>query len=584
MPEDSNTTNDPKTTAVGADAVATPIAPVDGNLAEGLKNPATAEPQVTKINREFQEKSVMKRAKELGITYIDIAKTPLNPDFLKVLDAETAKAAKAVVFFKTGTRVDLAVVDPNAEETKKAIEQLTKNGYKVTLNLSSEDGIEEALKAYFDMDNYKKISIVENVEEKSIKTFEKEIANLSSLAEKLDNVTAEEGVNLLNVGAMKTKASDVHYEPEENECVVRFRIDGMLHEVFRMKSKTYHNIAEQIKYKSKMRLNVNTIPQDGRYGFTLNETKVAVRVSSIPTPYGESFVCRYLKSDRKALSLEELGFQDLALSTLKEATKIAQGMILITGPTGSGKSTTLYSMINIMNNPENKVITLEDPVEYYLNGITQSQLDDKNGYTFANGLRSILRQDPDIVMLGEIRDLETAETAAQAALTGHVLLSTLHTNSALETIPRLINMGLKQFMVAPALHTLVAQRLVRKVCKKCVTMNPITDSGKKEFDKVSAGLKAAIPGAVFEIPTQVAQANGCEECSSTGYSGRLIIGEVVTITPDIKDLILNNGSMTDLIAAARKQGIMTMREDGFMKVAQGQTTLDEVERVTGIQV
>jgi len=331
-------------------------------------------------------------------------------------------------------------------------------------------------------------------------------------------------------------------------------------------------------------LNVTTVPQDGRYGFNLNDVKVAVRVSSIPTPYGESFVCRYLKSDRKALTLEELGFQDLALSTLKAAAQIAQGMILITGPTGSGKSTTLYSMINIMNTPENKVITLEDPVEYYMSGITQSQVDESNDYRFANGLRSILRQDPDIVMLGEIRDLETAETAAQAALTGHALLSTLHTNSALETIPRLINMGLKPFMVAPSLHTLVAQRLVRKVCTKCSTMRPITDSEKIEFDKVSAGLKAAIPNAVFDVPTQTAEAHGCDACSNTGYLGRIVIGEVVTITSEIKDLILNNGSMSDLIAAARKEGIMTMREDGFIKVAQGQTTMDEVERVTGIVV
>lgn len=576
----------PTQSAVAVETSVAPAqtAPAEENLVEGLKNPITAQPQVAKINREFQEKAIMKKAEQLGMAYVNIGKTPLNPDFLKILDASIATNARVIPFFKSGSRVDLAVSDPNSQATKSAIAGLIASDYKVVLHLASEDGIDDALKSYGDMAQYKKIAIVENVEETSIKTFEKEIANLSALAEQLESVTAEEGVNLLNVGAMKTKASDVHYEPEENECVVRFRIDGILHEVFRMKSKTYHSIAEQIKYKSKMRLNVNTVPQDGRYGFNLNDVKIAVRVSSIPTPYGESFVCRYLKSDRKALTLEELGFQDLALSTLKAASKIAQGMILITGPTGSGKSTTLYSMINIMNTPENKVITLEDPVEYYMSGITQSQVDESNDYRFANGLRSILRQDPDIVMLGEIRDLETAETAAQAALTGHALLSTLHTNSALETIPRLINMGLKPFMVAPALHTLVAQRLVRKVCTTCSTMRPITDSEKIEFDKVSSGLKAAIPNAVFDVPTQTAEAHGCDACSNTGYLGRIVIGEVVTITSEIKDLILNNGSMSDLIAAARKEGIMTMREDGFIKVAQGQTTMDEVERVTGIVV
>lgn len=535
---------------------------------------------VGNINREFQEKSTLKRARDLGMPYIDIARTPLNPDFLRILELEAAKAARVVPFFKVGKKIRMAVEDPAKAETVAVVEKLRADGFEVEINLSSKDGMDDAFKIYDQTQQYKKMEIVETVEEKSIKTYEKEIANLGDLAEKLGTVPAEEALNMLNVGAMKTHASDAHYEPEEGTVVVRFRIDGMLHKVFEIKPDVFSKIEERIKYQSRMRLNVVSVPQDGRYVFNFNGTKIAVRVSSIPTPYGESFVCRFLSSDTKTTTLEELGFSGLALTKLQKASEISQGMILVTGPTGSGKSTTLFSLLNKMNTPENKAITLEDPVEYHIKGVTQSQIDEKNGYTFAGGLRSVLRQDPDIVMVGEIRDLEVAETAAQAALTGHVVLSTLHTNSAIETIPRLVNMGLKRFMVAPALHTIVAQRLVRKVCGQCATKDPISESEKKEFEEIFGNLKKVHPSMELNIPTEVPKVHGCEKCSNTGYAGRLVIAEVVTVGNEMKRLILDKASSVDLIAAARKDGIITMREDGHMKVAQGLTTLEEVHRVT----
>lgn len=542
--------------------------------------PQTASAGVQEINREFQEKSILKKAHDMGLPYIDISKTPLNPDFLKILDYETAMKAKMIPFFRVGKKVRVAAVDHRSPEVLEAIKKMEDMGLEVNISIASAPGIEEAMSAYREVQKYKKIELVERVEEKSIKTYEKEIANLKDLPQKLTNVTAEEGLNLLNVAAMKTNASDIHYEPEEGEVVVRFRIDGMLHQVFTLPTKTYEGIAEQIKYQSKMQLNVYTVPQDGRYVFTFNEMKIAVRTASIPTPYGESLVCRYLPSGKKPLSFEDLGFQGIALKKLHKAAKISQGMVLITGPTGSGKSTTLYSMLNEMNRPENKIITLEDPVEFYMKGVTQSQIDEKKGYTFASGLRSILRHDPDIVMLGEIRDLQTAETASQAALTGHVLLSTLHTNSAIEAIPRLVNMGLPPFMVAPALNTIVGQRLVRKVCPQCSTREKISESERKEFEEVINNLKNANPSGVFDLPEDVPKTHGCDACSNTGYLGRIVISEVITIDSEIKNLILNKASSVDIIAAARKQGIMTMREDGYLKVAQGMTTLEEVHRVT----
>ncbi|MFH1533728.1 MAG: GspE/PulE family protein [Nitrospirota bacterium] len=537
---------------------------------------------VSEVNREFQEKSTLKRAGDMGLPYINIAKTPLNADFLRLIEFEEAQKGRIIPFFKVAKKVRVAVEDPEKPETKEVISSLEGKGFEININLASSSGINDALKFYQSTQIYKKIELVENVEESTIATYEKEIAQLKDLPVKLAEVTAEEGLNLLNVAASKTHASDVHYEPGESEIDVRFRIDGVLHKVFALETSVYSKIAEQIKYQSKMKLNVDTIPQDGRYVFTFNQNKVAVRVASIPTPYGESFVCRYLPSGRKAMTFEELGFHGIALKKLEKAAKISQGMILVTGPTGSGKSTTLYSLLGVMNTPENKIITLEDPVEYYMKGVTQSQIDESRDYTFVTGLRSILRHDPDIVMLGEIRDIETAETAAQAALTGHVLLSTLHTNSAIEAIPRLVNMGLPPFMVAPALNTIVAQRLVRKVCSHCVKTEAISESEKEEFKKVIENLKKVNPGVEIEVPENVAKVVGCDACSSTGYLGRLVICEVVTITSEIKQLILDNASSVDLIAAARKEGIITMREDGFIKAAQGLTTLEEVHRVTNV--
>ncbi len=549
------------------------------------KNPAAkiaTTSVVSEVNREFQEKSTLKRAGEMGLPYINIAKTPLNADFLRLIEFEEAQKGRIIPFFKVGKKVRVAVEDPEKPETKEVVSSLQEKGFEISINLASPSGIDDALKFYKSTQKYRKIEIVEKVEEGAIATYEKEIAQLKDLPVKLAEITAEEGLNLLNIAASKTHASDIHYEPGEGEVVVRFRIDGVLHKVFGLEPNVYSKIAEQIKYQSKMKLNVNTVPQDGRYVFTFNENKVAVRVASIPTPFGESFVCRYLPSGRKALTFEELGFHGIALKKLERASKISQGMILVTGPTGSGKSTTLYSLLGVMNTPENKIITLEDPVEYYMKGVTQSQIDESRDYNFVTGLRSILRHDPDIVMLGEIRDIETAETAAQAALTGHVLLSTLHTNSAIEAIPRLVNMGLPPFMVAPALNTIVAQRLVRKVCPNCVKTEAISESEKKEFKEVIENLKKINPGTDVEVPETVAKTVGCDSCSSTGYLGRLVICEVVTITSELKQLILNNASSVDLITAARKEGIITMREDGFIKASAGLTTLEEVHRVTNV--
>jgi len=534
------------------------------------------------INRDFEEKDTLKKAETLNISYVNIGKTPLNPDYMKLIPFEDTKKGRIVSFFKFGDKLRVAVVDPEDPETQKILESLRAQGFKLNINLASQSGILEVIEKYNSLLVYKEKQIIESVEEAKIKTYEKEIAELQDLANKIPTVTAEEGVNMINIGAMRTKASDVHYEPEENQVRVRFRIDGVLYKVFDITPAVYKNILNQVKYQTRMKLNVNDVPQDGRYSFNYNDRKIDVRVSVIPTENSESIVCRFLDSGKKFTSFEDLGFDGEHLEKLKKLLEISHGMILITGPTGSGKTTSLYSLLQGMNTPDKKIITLENPIEYHIDGIVQSQVSEAHNYDFASGLKSILRQDPDIVMIGEIRDLETANTAAQAALTGHVVLATLHTNSALESIPRLINMGMEPFFVAPALDTLIAQRLVRRVCKKCGKLEAITPEEKQKFEEAFEDLKKTNPTLVPATPEKVYHSVGCAECSNTGFLGRLVIAEMCTVTDEMEELILNRAPNHKIMEEARKQGFTTMQEDGYRKVALGLTTIDEVYRTVKV--
>src|SRR3989339_1660703 len=532
------------------------------------------------INRLFKEKAVAASAKAMNMNYLNIGTMPINPDYLALIPKEQAQKDIVIPFFRIGKKVRVAIAHPTNPETLTIIKGLKEAGYQININLASEEGIKEALQSY-DVSTYKEeVGEVENiVDESQIEAYEKEIEGLQQLKQKLTDVTAEEALNLINVGAVKTHASDIHYQPEEKIVNIRFRIDGVLQNIFQMDRKTFEYLTNQLKYKCKMKLNVMSEPQDGRFYFNYNKRKIDVRVSAIPTEYGESFVLRLLDSGKKALDFTDMGYHGKNLDLVNAATGIANGMILVTGPTGSGKTTTLYAMLRRFNKPETKIITLEDPIEYHLENVTQSQVNDKRGYTFGGGLRAILRQDPDIIMIGEIRDMETAETAAQAALTGHVLLSTLHTNSAVETIPRLINIGLQPYMIAPAIHTIIAQRLIRVLCKNCSIKKQITESEKDEIAKVAASIKSVAPDTQVDIPSELYQSVGCPKCSHTGYSGQTCIAEVFAFDDEIKDLILGNKSTHEIFEAARRKGMLTLKEDGVLKVIQGVTTLNEVYRI-----
>lgn len=537
------------------------------------------EEELSKISREQKEKATRERAKELNLPSVDLTIFPINPDILHTLSPEEAKAGILMPFFKVGRKLRVAVSDPENPKTKEVLKKLEDGGFECHLSLATEEGISEAQKLYAS-EQYKPIGEVKVEISGEQKFYEAELKSLTALKNQIETLPAEEALAALHAGAIKSGASDIHYQPEEKFSTVRFRIDGVLHKVFDISKEVYANLSNQLKYKARMKLNLKDIPQDGRYFFTVADRKIDVRVASLPTEFGEAISCRILDTGKHFEGFEELGFTGRSLRILKNASKLPYGMVLVCGPTGSGKTTTLYVLLQQFNKPGKKIITLEDPIEYHLPGLVQSQVNEKEGYTFATGIRSLLRHDPDIVMIGEIRDLDTGLAACQAALTGHVLLSTLHTNSAVEAVPRLLTIGVPPFVMAPSLHTVIAQRLVRRVCSSCTKEKKITEKERRIFEETLATLGSLRVNGHLEIPEAVTEGRGCDECNQTGYRGQLVISEIFEVDSALQEAILNGTPVSKLFELARSQGMMTMREDGILKAMQGITTLEEVFRVT----
>lgn len=420
----------------------------------------------------------------------------------------------------------------------------------------------------------------------AIKDLQKTIKSIFDLKEGIEKSLKGELSKLLEIileGAIILDASDIHLETTEEKVKLRIRIDGILQDVTFIDKKIYQNILSRIKLLSGIKLNITDRPQDGRFSIIeeIKDTKpTEIRTSSLPTEHGESIVLRIL-NPKSLIDMEALGLREDLSASVKKEIKKPNGMIIITGPTGSGKTTTLYAFLKKITNPEIKIITIEDPIEYHLKGISQTQVAPEKGYDFASGLKSIVRQDPDVILVGEIRDSETAEIAIQAALTGHLVFTTLHTNDAAGTIARLVSLGVKSQNIAPALNMAVAQRLVRKVCKKCSVLK-IASPGN--FTKI----KNALKGVIGKIKTvkinaglKIPSIKGCKCCNFTGYKGRVGIFEDFLVDDEMEKFVLENPSISALKERAIKKGMISMKQDGFIKVLEGITTIEEIERVAG---
>ncbi len=393
----------------------------------------------------------------------------------------------------------------------------------------------------------------------------------------LKRQATDDALRDISIGALVVGSSDIHYEAYEQEVIVRFRIDWVLVDIFKLTHAEYKKVVERLKYASSLKLNISNVPQDGKYSLKLEDNKkIDVRVSTLPIHYGENIVCRILDSEKAAIDFEDLWFYWTSKRMLQRSIEKKSGMILVTGPTGSWKTTTLYTILNKINSREKKIITLEDPIEYQLDWVVQSEIDEKNGVTFESWLKACLRQDPDVIMVWEIRDSNTLTTATSASLTWHLVLSTLHTKSAADTLDRIINMGLKPYILASALDTIIAQRLVRRICPHC------------KIEKQKTPWDVAVIEAMMQeiwMPTLTAshmklyEATGCGKCNHSGYKGRIWIYEIITLNESIRELIRNGGSVAEVIAEARNWDLITMKEDGILKAMRWFTTIEEILRV-----
>lgn len=540
------------------------------------------EEKLTELKLKEIEQETAQKAKQTGVPYINFVGFPISDEALQLIDIKQARQYHVVCFYRTETEARIASTKLENEDIWQFRKKLEKDyNVKTQLYLVSSHSFDKAIERYASLPKIiTSEKGVKKITPEEFSEFEQKIKTFQDLNKEIQKTSLSQLVTLIIASSLQSRASDIHIEAEEHDVKVRFRVDGVLIDVAEIDKKNWPSIISRIKLLSELKLNIVDKPQDGRFTIDLESEKVDVRVSCLPTAYGESVVMRLLKSSATGLSFEDLGFRKQVFGLLKREVERPNGMILTTGPTGSGKTTTLYAILNKLNDPETKIITLEDPIEYHLKGINQSQIDKSKDYTFAKGLRSILRQDPDVVMVGEIRDLETAEISLQAALTGHLVISTLHTNDASGALPRFLGLGVKPYLLAPSINAVIGQRLIRRACKVCkekISLGPdVLNRVKSILSEIpeSAGVEVDVNNLNFY------KGKGCDACQGLGYKGRTGIYEVFAVDENIEKQILS-GELSEykMKELAKAQGMITMVQDGLLKAIDGITTVEEVFRV-----
>ena len=507
---------------------------------------------------------------------------------VNIVPKEVAKKHKMMAFDRTDKVIKIAMVDAESVEALNVLNFISdREGLPVELYVVSPEIFSEIFSHYDEasealqdaLESFREIEDGDTIGKKDDAKQKKE-----SELENLKDAPVAKLVEVLISHAVEGKASDIHVEPMDKDYRVRFRVDGVLHVSLIFPLEIGPVVVSRIKILANLKIDEKRKPQDGRFRLNFKGKDIDFRVSSLPVVGGEKIVMRILDKESGTSSVEMLGLLGKALEDIKLAIKETYGMVLITGPTGSGKSTTLYTLLKILNSEDRNIITLEDPVEYFIEGLNQSQIRPEIGYTFASGLRTILRQDPNVIMVGEIRDAETAELAVHAALTGHLMFSTLHTNTAIGAIPRLIDMGIEPFLLSSALRMVIAQRLVRRICEKCKeeikVSDTVSNSVRKKIEKISPKELVSY-GVDLSNELKFYHGKGCEACNGTGLKGRVAIYEAVPITENIKNIIIEKGGSEELIKKERDAaGVLSIEQDGVLKILQGLTTIEEVERVT----
>ena len=516
-------------------------------------------------------------SRQYGVPAINLARFEIDPSVIKLVPAETAQKYQIIPLSRAGANLTIAMVDPTNVFAMDDIKFMT--GYNVEPVVASETAIMESIDKYYgsahSLQLKEVMSELAETDASDVEVLEESSdIDLEELERSSEEAPVVKLCNLILTDALRRGASDIHIEPYEREFRVRFRIDGILYVVMNPPMKLRDAITSRLKIMAKLDISEKRLPQDGRIKIRMNSNgkmrELDYRVSTLPTLFGEKVVLRLLDKENLMLDMTKLGFEQASLTRFEEAILKPWGMVLVTGPTGSGKTNTLYSAISRLNTPETNIMTAEDPVEFNLVGINQVQMKESIGLNFAAALRSFLRQDPNIVLVGEIRDFETAEIAVKAALTGHLVLSTLHTNDAPSTINRLMNMGIEPFLVATSVHLICAQRLIRKICKEC--------RGPTELPPQALIDVGFEPDEAKSIT--VFKGKGCTTCNNTGYKGRLGLYEVLECTDEIRQMVLEGASAMEIKKQAIEEGMLTLRRSGLQKIADGMTTIDEVVRET----
>jgi len=544
------------------------------------------EADVELLRKQEEEALASTMSARYGVPYLDLSDHPINIDALRVIKEADARAAEIAVFNITDKNVDVAVLSPESDRTKEAIEEIRSRGYNPEIYMVSHASLQKVWGRYKDLSySFETTAGALDISNDEILNIIKKVTALADVKKLIEEVLSlkksyriSKILEIILAGGVALKASDIHLEPEDESVRLRYRLDGVLTDILHFDKETFELLLSRIKLISNLKLNTKSKAQDGRFSIKLATEEIEIRTSLLPGPNDESVVLRVLTPEAISVPLEELGIHPRLLTVLLHEIAKPNGMILTTGPTGSGKTTTLYAFMKKIYNPEIKVITIENPIEYHLGGIVQTQTDSDGDYTFAEGLRSALRQDPDVIMVGEIRDAETAEVAVNAALTGHLVLSTLHTNTAAGSFPRLIDLGVNPKIISSALNVSIAQRLVRKLCENCKKEITIPEKEKTMIEKSLA--KISDPSYLEGIQREhIWEPVGCEKCNNSGFKGRIGVYEAVLVDSSIEKAVINNPSERDIEEAARSQKLLNLTEDGILKVLSGLTSLTELSRV-----
>lgn len=560
--------------------------------------------KIQKIKEEAEERDAERFAMQAGLNYLDGFSAPIKIDALKMIPEERAKSLGVAIIESHGPVLGVASINPQSSGVADLLKELKDKGFTSKIFFVSKRAFERILTFYKFTSEKSSITSKVNIEKERILFLMKELQSIQKTAKFIldfdyDKSSVAEFLEIILSGALANKASDIHFEPEENAIKLRYRIDGVLQDVATQIARNFYpSVISRIKLLCNLKINISDKAQDGRFTIGLTEKDIELRVAIAPSEFGEIIVMRVLDPDSIKITLPQLGFRKDDLDIIEVELKRPNGMILNTGPTGSGKTTTLYAFLKHKANSEIKIITIEDPIEYHLKGIEQTQVNEESGYTFANGLRSLMRQDPDVILVGEVRDKETAEISIGAALTGHLVFSTIHANEASLAIPRLIDLEVKPQSIGPALNLVIAQRLLRRLCETCKVPKKVENDLETKIRKVIERLPKRVDKTIYK-DIKIFEASKCEKCNNTGYKGRVGIYELFLNDPgyekvinadliaklktneNVEDLIKRQAGGREMKEYAISRGMVTMQEDGILKVITGQTDFTEVEDVTG---